>query len=182
MRSSFHVFHTAAILIMLGLAWAGMIPAQDQPAVPAPATVRDKAGIPAKQQKLVARLQVELTRLEAAEKELAAAVIGPLQDSAPAGLAGELATLRTMIGTHITALAVPVLLPRREEAARVADALQEVRRLLEETAESSDFLIPVGWTDGFPERVWRIFRVTNGLRRLSFLGSDFRMNGHAPDA
>ncbi|MFH1707101.1 MAG: hypothetical protein ABIF71_04195, partial [Planctomycetota bacterium] len=45
----------------------------------------------------------------------------------------------------------------------------------------SDFLIPVGWTDGFPERVWRIFRVTNGLRRLSFLGSDFRMIGHAPD-
>ncbi|MFH1708888.1 MAG: type II secretion system protein, partial [Planctomycetota bacterium] len=45
---------------------------------------------------------------------------------------------------------------------------------------SSDFLIPVGWTDGFPERVWRIFRVTNGLRRLSFLGSDFRMIGHAP--
>ncbi|MFH1708514.1 MAG: hypothetical protein ABIF71_11445, partial [Planctomycetota bacterium] len=46
---------------------------------------------------------------------------------------------------------------------------------------NSDFLIPVGWTDGFPERVWRIFRVTNGLRRLSFLGSDFRMIGHAPD-
>ncbi|MFH1707540.1 MAG: MBL fold metallo-hydrolase, partial [Planctomycetota bacterium] len=45
---------------------------------------------------------------------------------------------------------------------------------------NSDFLIPVGWTDGFPERVWRIFRVTNGLRRLSFLGSDFRMIGHAP--
>ncbi|MFH1706765.1 MAG: hypothetical protein ABIF71_02475, partial [Planctomycetota bacterium] len=67
-----------------------------------------------------------------------------------------------------------------EELEMVSD---DVRVRQEQTSTlTSDFLIPVGWTDGFPERVWRIFRVTNGLRRLSFLGSDFRMIGHAPDA